>query len=257
MFEGPRIVQPVVTIATVERVTGEATVGASRNRLTEPLASGRQILSGSTVRTGANGYLGLRLASGASVRVDAGTAVEFGSRNVLALERGAIYIDTDDAGPAAAVEVRTPLATARDIGTRFEVRLVASAVRVRVRGGLVRVDQRGAAYDAAPGIELIASAGILERRTVPLHGPDWDWTLRVSPPFAIEGRTLASFLQWVEREGGWHPRFSDPELERSSSSVVLHGSIDGLTPADALAVVLPTCGLTHRVDGDVLRLQRQ
>jgi ferric-dicitrate binding protein FerR (iron transport regulator) len=153
--------------------------------------------------------------------------------------------------------VRTPLATARDIGTRFEVRLLDSGMRVRVRGGLVRLEHRGATYEATPGVELTATAGILQRRVAALHGPEWDWTLRVSPPFALEGRTLGSFLQWVEREGGWRPRFADPALERSSSSIVLHGSVEGLTPEEALAVVLPTCGLRHRVDGDLIRIEAQ
>ena len=35
----------------------------------------------------------------------------------------------------------------------------------------------------------------------------------------------------------------------------LHGSIDGMTPVEALDAVLPTCGLTHRVDAGTLHVQ--
>jgi hypothetical protein len=34
--------------------------------------------------------------------------------------------------------------------------------------------------------------------------------------------------------------------------IVLHGSIDGLTPEEALGAVLPTCGLTFRLEGERL-----
>jgi hypothetical protein len=36
---------------------------------------------------------------------------------------------------------------------------------------------------------------------------------------------------------------------------VLHGSIEGLTPEQSLGVVLPGCGLAHRIDGGALRIE--
>jgi hypothetical protein len=34
--------------------------------------------------------------------------------------------------------------------------------------------------------------------------------------------------------------------------VILHGSVEGMTPEEALAAVLPTCGLEFEIDGDSL-----
>jgi hypothetical protein len=36
---------------------------------------------------------------------------------------------------------------------------------------------------------------------------------------------------------------------------VLHGSIEGLTPEQSLGVVLPGCGLAHRVETGALQIE--
>jgi hypothetical protein len=49
--------------------------------------------------------------------------------------------------------------------------------------------------------------------------------------------------------------FGDPRLARSAASIVLHGSIEGLTPVAAVETVLPACGLVHRVRGGALFIE--
>jgi hypothetical protein len=84
-------------------------------------------------------------------------------------------------------------------------------------------------------------------------GADWDWIVRAVRTPPIEGRSLAEFLAWVEREGGRQIRFRDRALERSAATTIVYGAIDGLSVEEALSVVLPTCGLAHRTDnGTVL-----
>ena len=68
--------------------------------------------------------------------------------------------------------------------------------------------------------------------------------------------TLSVFLDWVAREGGWTIRFADEALRRSAPSIVLRGSIDGLTPEQALEAILPTCGLTHRIANGTVTIDR-
>ena len=60
----------------------------------------------------------------------------------------------------------------------------------------------------------------------------------------IEGATLESFLNWASGELGLTWRFADRAAERYGRTVVLHGSIEGLTPKEALEAVLPTCGMS-------------
>jgi ferric-dicitrate binding protein FerR (iron transport regulator) len=244
-----------VMVAVVERTSGRVSLIVPLERTgAEAAAEGRDLARGATIRTGTGSYAGLRMASRALVRLDADTEVRLTDRLTLQLERGAIYIDS---GPDAesGLEVRTSIGTARDIGTQFEVRLMDAALRVRVRDGLVRLSHRSLTHDAAARDELTASAdGSLARRVISLRDPGWAWVIHAAPPFVLEGRTLADLVKWVEREGGLRVTFRDPSIQ--PSSILLHGSIDGLTPVEALTMVLPTCGLTHQVNGDRVVIDR-
>jgi hypothetical protein len=51
---------------------------------------------------------------------------------------------------------------------------------------------------------------------------------------------------------GWRLEFADQEAASLADSVVLHGSIEHLTPAEAPGVVLASCGLGHRVSGGTM-----
>jgi ferric-dicitrate binding protein FerR (iron transport regulator) len=248
-------VEEAVMVGVVERINGRVSLAPPLERVGgEAAVEGREVARGAIVRTGSGSYAGVRTAAGVLVRLDADTELRIVDRLTLQLERGAIYVDSGthvDSG----LEVRTPLGTTRDVGTRFEVRLMGAALRVRVRDGLVRLDLRGMSHDAAARDELTASAdGSIVRRTIPLNDAQWAWVIHAAPPFVLEGRTLADLIQWVEREGGLRVKFNDLSIQ--PASIRLHGSIDGLTPAEALTIVLPTCGLVHRVDNDHVVIDR-
>jgi ferric-dicitrate binding protein FerR (iron transport regulator) len=211
---------------------------------------------GSWLETALDGRAALRLASGHAVRLDVDTRLRFLGESVLALERGALYADSHEALAGASLEIRTPFGVARDIGTRFELRLHLASLRVRVRDGLVNVTRRGETHEARTGAELtLHASGRVERGTVPAFGPHWQWSLEIAPAFDIEGRSLREFLQWVSLETGLRLRFRDPAVARGTASVTLSGSVEGLSPDDALGVVLPTSGLRHSVSGGVLMVE--
>jgi hypothetical protein len=65
----------------------------------------------------------------------------------------------------------------------------------------------------------------------------------------LEGATVQTFLDWISREQGWDWEIADSTLRARAGRVVLHGSIEGLTPEEALAAVLPAAGLTYRREG--------
>jgi ferric-dicitrate binding protein FerR (iron transport regulator) len=250
-FRGPQVV-PVATVAgTVERVAGAADL-TTDGAAAQPLLAGEQLVAGSGVVTSGDGRVAVRLASGASLRLDVGSRLTFQTPTRLLLEGGAVYVDSQGGPP---VTVATPLGTVEERGTQFEVRLAPAGVRVRVREGAVNLTGDSGSWDGVPGEELLLSrAGVLSRRTIDFHGEAWSWVQEIAPAYQLEGRTLGDFLAWFGRETGRGIRWSDVSDQQRSLAVVLHGSVDGLSPEQALAAVLPTCGLAHRLEGGAVTL---
>ena len=56
-------------------------------------------------------------------------------------------------------------------------------------------------------------------------------------------------VQWVSREQGWQWAYADEQTKRLAERAVLHGSMEGLSPEEALAAALPVAGLTARRQG--------
>jgi hypothetical protein len=238
-------------------VTGPPPAIAAVETLSGPVSFriGDSIRAGGVVDTTGGGRVALRLAGGIAVRVDSETRLRLASETALMLDQGAVYIDSGD-GPSGALEVRSRVGVARDIGTRFEVRLNDAAVRVRVRDGLVQLTQGRQSHDAHTGDELTLDlSGSVVRRTVPVFGADWAWAAALARPFELEGRSLREFLDWVCEENGWQLRFSDAASEQKGATTILHGSIEGLTGEEALAAVLPTSGVEHQLENGILNIR--
>lgn len=226
--------------------------------------NGVPVRRGSVLRTEPATRTAVQLLNGSDVRVDVNSEIAFDDTGAIALRRGALFVDTGSAtGSDRAIEIRTPLGTVRDIGTRFEVRLTDrpaqagnhESMRVRVRDGLVRLTTAAMSENGERGTQLLASAdGAIKRATTSLSGPDWDWVTLAAPPFDLDGKTLAEFLAWVTREGGWDVRFENDRLAASASTIVINGSVEGLTPEEALRSVLATCGLSHRITDNVVTI---
>lgn len=214
---------------------------------------GAALTVGSGLDTG-EARAALQLANGAVVRLDRGTRLQLLDAERIALQRGGTYIDTE--GADIGVEVITPAGRVRDIGTRFEVRLVPAGLRVRIRDGAVVLEHERGSYEGRRGEELqLRPDSSLTRSAVERFGEAWSWTLGILPAPAMDGASLADFLHWVEGETGWHIRFTDPALEASSVSTQVHGDIQGLAPRTALDVVLPACGVAYQLHGGELILE--
>src|SRR5262249_54020326 len=212
---------------------------------------GDALTSGAYLTTTATSRVTLSLARPrGQLRLDVDTRVQLGDDGVISVERGRVYLDAG-VGPARGrgFEVRTRHGVVRDRGTRFEVRVTSTSLRIRVRDGAVTFTQHATAREAKAGSELTVTGDDITERTVPPCDPEWGWTTALAPPFVLEGQTLGAFLAWVSAEGGWHVRYVDDRRGAAWAAITLHGDIEGLTPAEALAVVLPTCGLRHRIAG--------
>lgn len=209
------------------------------------LSPGSLVYPAKWMETGA-ARVALRLSDGSSVRLDTAARIRFLSSSIIELASGGLYLDTGSNSPG--FEVRTPVGTAHDIGTQFEVRVTDGEMRVRVRTGLVEVRGGGRAASVRPGTEVTCTRNNLLTKPIAAFGSDWDWTGRLAPRFDADGKPLAAFLEYTAREQGWTLRYGDPQLARDASGIVLHGSLLGLEAADAVAVAVRMSGLSYTLE---------
>jgi hypothetical protein len=244
-------------VATVVRVDGSVRLESSPSPV-RLLTIGDRLVAGAAADTTAGGRIALQLASGIALRVKEGTRIAVEAPSIVRLEHGAIYVDTKSGASAPRrMEVHTPQGTVHNVGTRFEVVADSGAVRIRVRNGEVRVDRAGPEVRViAGGVVALLPDRRVEWGAAPPFGKDWSWVEALAPPFVIEGATLESFLNWVSGELGLTWRYADRAAERYGRTVVLHGSIEGLTPKEALDAVLPTCGMSERTSRGELIVAR-
>jgi hypothetical protein len=244
-----------VVAAAVAFARGDIRVGQGNSD--RPAQVRQSIAVGETVTT-RDGLGTITRLDGVAVRLDRDTRIALvpgpDAFAAVTVERGAVYIDTSAREAAVPLEVIALGAVLQDLGTRYEVRVIGGAVRVRVRDGRVQATRGAERHEATPGSQLLVTEAGMQLSRAPVFGGDWDWiTLAASPP-QVQGRTLAEFLAWVEAESGRRIRFSDPAIERSAPTTVVYGVIDGLEVDEALAVVLSTCGLAHRIEGGIIAI---
>jgi len=247
----PRSIPAVLpeAIGRVELAMGEVwTSPAGEGAAAAPraLRAGDEIAAGSELTTAGDGRAALRLASGRSLRLDAGTRLRAISERTLILEQGAVYLDSGGAARAAAwpVEIRTPLGEVRDLGTQFEVRMLEASLRVRVREGSVSVAGRGGTEAIGAGEELTVDPdGRAARGRVDPFGTEWAWPESVARFGDLRGRSLKEFLDWYARERGVRLELAGEDLPSAAGTIILAGSIEGMTLEQAIDSVLATTAM--------------
>jgi ferric-dicitrate binding protein FerR (iron transport regulator) len=230
------------TIASVDEQVNalEFRTGDGDWQILEP-AAGRELTAGDQLRTGSESFAALTTAEGLRIRLDEDSELKLLADNEIFLASGAVYVN---AGGAPALTVNTVHGTARDIGTKFEVRVAQDGWRVQVRDGQVVIDdkQAGSAMaNAGERVHLRPGAPI-QRETIPASDGSWAWTHAVAPAIDIENATLASYLDWWSAESGKTVRFDAPGSERLAADTRLHGSIASMSLAEGFAAVLATSG---------------
>ena len=233
-----------VTSEVIFQHDGQARAG----RVGEGLRPGTRI-------TTHGGHAAIALANGIELRFDSNTDITLETDGSLSLTHGALYLDSSNrTGPPSTVAIVARGTVIRNIGTRYEVRLSDRELRVRVREGRGEGSSTFGMRAADRGGQVrVTSSGIVSGRAS-TSGADWDWIVRATRPPQLEGRPLPEFFAWAEREGGRPIRFADPALERANRTTIVYGAIHGLTVEEALDVVLPSCGLARRSDGEVITI---
>lgn len=196
--------------------------------------------------TAAGGRLALEL-GGASLRLDQHSELAIVAADRVELRHGALYLDSGPPGTAASrLVVATRFGSVEHLGTQYETRVSDQGLRLRVREGQVRLLSGDRVLQGVAGEQVSLGAdGTVSREPVSRSGADWAWVHAVAPLYDIQDRPLIEFLGWVSRETGRDLVFDSPAAEQAAREVVLHGSVQGLSPEQALAAVLVTTGLQY------------
>jgi hypothetical protein len=101
---------------------------------------------------------------------------------------------------------------------------------------------------------IIRDAGV-ERSALARNAADWDWLAGVTPPFTLEGRSVEDFLAWAARETGRVVVFASHEATERARAVTLSGTLEGLTPDEAVAAVLSTTTLRAEIEAGRIRVE--
>ncbi len=241
-------------MATVARVVGSAELAVGVNW--QPMARpGGALGKGDLLRTLAGGAVALVLDGGASLRLAAATEVQLGGPRRVLLLSGTIYLD-NTGSVGTGYEIETPVGTARDVGTQFELRVSDGVLRVRVREGSVDIDRAGLHLSGAAGEQLeIGALGGVTRSSIATTDAEWQWAESIAPAPDIEGQPASVLLSWVARETGRQLHYESQAVESRAATVILHGNIRHLAPLAALDVMLATTDLEYALFGDTMEIR--
>ena len=236
------------------------------------LDSSGALLAGATLETADVGAA-LRFPDGKSVRLDRETRLRAHGATDLELMQGAVYIDnqpqTPDSSPLPSVVIRTPLGSATDIGTQFEVRLAESsasqaALVVRVREGTVRVHSASNGPDLSGAIEAkagqavtLSGSGHHQIEAVATFGETWDWVLELAPLRGGDSSgnppSLHEVLSWATREAGWHLEYGDDDTQTKAHRIEANLPA-GLRADTAALLALEATTLVGQLESGTLKV---
>jgi ferric-dicitrate binding protein FerR (iron transport regulator) len=257
---GLRTVEPVAAAGTLAAVSGGIRERSGWLSSWRAMERGDVVMAGRTLQTGADGGATLALSGAVSARLDRDTRIEVIDRERLRLEQGTLYVDAGpNGGRASRLEVETGSGAVRHVGTQYELKLLGTGTRLRVREG--SVEWRSAGGAVARGLAgeqlMISAEGDVRREPVARYGSSWDWVVQAAPAIDLEGMPLTQFLAWAARELGREVAFSPALSEAELATIVLHGSTGGLTPADALHAVLATTSVQAVIDDGRIVIERR
>jgi ferric-dicitrate binding protein FerR (iron transport regulator) len=238
---------------TIARMDGAARLQSSPADPVRAIDVGDGLPVGGVLMTDAATRIALAYGTGVSMRIDRGSKIQRVSADHFRLSTGAVYIDAQPQASGHELVIETLAGEVRHLGTQYQVRQANEVVEVSIREGRVEIaNSNGAALASAGERVRINAAGQIDRGAISAQDPAWNWAESTSPPFAIDDRTVAEFLEWVARETGRRIAYASPEAQRVAETVRLRGSVEGLDPDTALSAVLSTTEFEIYETGDGL-----
>jgi ferric-dicitrate binding protein FerR (iron transport regulator) len=241
-----------VELASVGKVLGSVSV-ESTDGDSVPAAAGMTLVAGEHLMTGQDGGVALVLATGESVRLNAGTEILLAATGSLELRSGAIYLDSERvADGSSGVIVATRFGDVQHIGTQYQVNVDSRDLIVRIREGAVAIDLGAQDLVGRAGEQIVVPrAGDIVRTGISPTDAAWLWAESLATlPEAAE-YALVELLSWYARQTGRELRFQSQAIEREAGELVLHG-IGGLNPDEVLEVIRSTTSLGYQLSSDSL-----
>ncbi len=223
-------------VASLDLVHGRVTDAGG------PLVAGAMLRAGATLETAADSGALVRYSPDLTLRLDSGTRVTVEDAGTLRLASGRVYVAVAP-GTTVAYVVRTDAGDVRHLGTHYSVEAHGAELTVAVREGAVQVGAGAHAERAVAGELLRIDGGKVARSSVAGDDARWSWVEALPAPIVIEGKSLAEFLRWYAAETGRRVTYADDGTRVRAASAILHGSVDGLPPAQALVIVTASVDL--------------
>lgn len=251
MLSKVQIIPQPEPLAIVERVVGEISLGGHL------IGPGSAISTETSVHTGEDKRMALRLAGGQSLRINGSTELLIRSARQITLTTGAIYIDTAYATDNRPILITTPLGSARNAGTQFQVRMTGMSMVVGVRKGTVEVTQLNQDSLSVKKGHVVEFGESGQNASTPLSSddPGWDWVETVVPEFDIQDKTLEAYLEWYANERGLEISWADTNSEIKARATILSGSILGRGLDEGLELVRQIAPFEYRLSSGEIWLR--
>ena len=237
---------PAAQVAgTISRV-----VGADSLKSEHP--EGSSVHAGEIISTGPGEGVSLLLARNESLRIDENTQLRIDAADQFSLLGGRIYADTGQfVYREGGLKIETAFGLVTDVGTQFSVAMRDDTLDVAVREGRVDVQNDSDRYAARMGERLTLTQGEVGTiAALDTHDDYWNWVAELTPAFDMTNKSLLDFLKWAARETGRDLQFESDESRMFAMRTDVHGSVDGLTPEEALEAILATTSVRYQIADD-------
>jgi ferric-dicitrate binding protein FerR (iron transport regulator) len=249
LFAVLMVSQPEPTVAqvagTISRVVG---TGSIRSEFPE----GSSVRAGELISTGPGEGVSLLLARNESLRIDENTELRVDAADQFTLLGGRVYADTGqfiyrDGG----LKIASEFGLVTDVGTQFSVAMTDNTLDVAVREGRVDVQNDSDQYAARMGERLtVVKGGTATIAELDTHDDYWNWITGLTPAYDMTNKSLLDFLKWAARETGRDLQFESDESRMFAMRTDVHGSVEGLTPEEALEAILATTSVRYKIADD-------
>ncbi|MCJ7593109.1 MAG: FecR family protein [Woeseiaceae bacterium] len=248
----PMDVPPLQVAATVSRIVGTGPLSSS-------YSEGAPVYSGEVISTAADEGLSLLLARSESLRIDANTQIRIDAADRFTLLAGRVYADSGQfVYREGGLKIETGFGSVTDVGTQFSVSASDERLEVAVREGRVDVHSQNEDYAARVGERLTLTAGGPALVTdIDTNDVYWDWVADLAPTLDLTNISLLDFLKWAARETGRDLQFENDESRMFAMRTDVHGSVNGLTPDEALVSILATTTVRYKIENDRIIIEHQ